>query len=112
MSILNNGYIELAPKALSPESELMATFATKNNSGIILAGLSRGLEKRRRRQAHLASTEDRDLGWFWFCHGCFVISSQAFMPVTCKGSVGSRGYSLYIHRGEVKDEVAETYLGC
>uniref|UniRef100_A0A8C0ER55 Laminin subunit alpha-1 n=1 Tax=Bubo bubo TaxID=30461 RepID=A0A8C0ER55_BUBBB len=35
------------------ESELMATFATKNSSGIILAGLSRGLEKRRRRQAHL-----------------------------------------------------------
>ncbi|GAB0182708.1 laminin subunit alpha-1 [Grus japonensis] len=53
VSILNNGYIELVPKSLSPESELMATFATKNSSGIILAGLSRGLEKRRRRQAHL-----------------------------------------------------------
>lgn len=32
------------------------------------------------------------------------------MPVTCKGSVGSRGYSLYIHRGEVKDELAELDL--
>uniref|UniRef100_A0A8C5X3Z9 Laminin subunit alpha 1 n=1 Tax=Malurus cyaneus samueli TaxID=2593467 RepID=A0A8C5X3Z9_9PASS len=53
VSIMNNGYIELVPKSLSPESELMATFATKNSSGIILAGLSRGLEKRRRRQAHL-----------------------------------------------------------
>uniref|UniRef100_A0A8B9S3L0 Laminin subunit alpha-1 n=1 Tax=Apteryx owenii TaxID=8824 RepID=A0A8B9S3L0_APTOW len=53
VNILNNGYIELAPKSLSPESELMVTFATKNSSGIILAGLSRGLEKRRRRQAHL-----------------------------------------------------------
>uniref|UniRef100_A0A8C0ES47 Laminin subunit alpha-1 n=1 Tax=Bubo bubo TaxID=30461 RepID=A0A8C0ES47_BUBBB len=53
VNILNNGYIELVPKSLSPESELMATFATKNSSGIILAGLSRGLEKRRRRQAHL-----------------------------------------------------------
>lgn len=61
MNILNNGYIELVPKSLSPESELMATFATKNSSGIILAGLSRGLEKRRRRQAHLASTENKDL---------------------------------------------------
>lgn len=53
MNILTNGYIELEPKSLSPESELMATFATKNSNGIILAGLSRGLEKRRRRQAHL-----------------------------------------------------------
>lgn len=59
MNILNNGYIELEPKSLSPESELMATFATKNSNGIILAGLSRGLEKRRRRQAHLASTENK-----------------------------------------------------
>ncbi|KFQ65922.1 Laminin subunit alpha-1, partial [Pelecanus crispus] len=59
VNILNNGYIELVPKSLSPESELMATFATKNSSGIILAGLSRGLEKRRRRQAHLASTENK-----------------------------------------------------
>ncbi|XP_061212315.1 laminin subunit alpha-1 isoform X2 [Neopsephotus bourkii] len=53
VNILNNGYIELVSKSLSPDSELMATFATKNSSGIILAGLSRGLEKRRRRQAHL-----------------------------------------------------------
>ncbi|XP_062987367.1 laminin subunit alpha-1 [Elgaria multicarinata webbii] len=52
-SILSNGYIELLPKSLSPESELMATFATKNTSGIILVGLSKGAEKRRRRQAHL-----------------------------------------------------------
>ncbi|NXY84481.1 LAMA1 protein, partial [Alcedo cyanopectus] len=53
VTILANGYIELAPKSLSPESELMATFATRNSSGIILAGLSRGLGKRRRRQANL-----------------------------------------------------------
>lgn len=58
---MNNGYIELVPKSLSPESELMATFATKNSSGIILAGLSRGLEKRQRRQAHLASTENKEV---------------------------------------------------
>ncbi|XP_033010826.1 laminin subunit alpha-1 [Lacerta agilis] len=52
-SILSNGYIELLPKPLSAESELMATFATKNASGIILVGLSKGAEKRRRRQAQL-----------------------------------------------------------
>ncbi|XP_008118175.2 laminin subunit alpha-1 isoform X1 [Anolis carolinensis] len=52
-SILNSGYIELSPKPLSPESQLMATFVTKNTSGIILVGLSKGAEKRRRRQAHL-----------------------------------------------------------
>uniref|UniRef100_A0A4X2M7H8 Laminin subunit alpha-1 n=1 Tax=Vombatus ursinus TaxID=29139 RepID=A0A4X2M7H8_VOMUR len=53
ISILNNGYIELPPKPLSTESELMATFATKNSSGIILAGLSKGKDKRSRRQAHV-----------------------------------------------------------
>ncbi|XP_053105976.1 laminin subunit alpha-1 isoform X2 [Hemicordylus capensis] len=53
VSILGHGYIELPPKPLSPESELMATFATKNTSGIIVVGLSKGTEKRRRRQAHL-----------------------------------------------------------
>ncbi|XP_074843522.1 laminin subunit alpha-1 isoform X4 [Carettochelys insculpta] len=53
VSILHDGYIELLPKSLSPESELMVTFATKNSSGIIMAGLSKGIEKRRRRQAHL-----------------------------------------------------------
>uniref|UniRef100_A0A4X2M801 Laminin subunit alpha-1 n=1 Tax=Vombatus ursinus TaxID=29139 RepID=A0A4X2M801_VOMUR len=55
ISILNNGYIELPPKPLSTESELMATFATKNSSGIILAGLSKGKDKRSRRQAHVVS---------------------------------------------------------
>uniref|UniRef100_A0A8C3R9B8 Basement membrane-specific heparan sulfate proteoglycan core protein n=1 Tax=Cyanoderma ruficeps TaxID=181631 RepID=A0A8C3R9B8_9PASS len=79
VSIMNHGYIELVPKSLSPESELMATFATKNSSGIILAGLSGGLEKRRRRQAHLASTENKEvLGIFLpflFCKiksGCYI----------------------------------------
>nr|XP_060631057.1 laminin subunit alpha-1 [Anolis sagrei ordinatus] len=52
-SILNSGYIELSPKPLSPDSQLMATFVTKNTSGIILVGFSKGAEKRRRRQAHL-----------------------------------------------------------
>jgi len=80
---LNNGYIELVPKSLSPESELMATFATKNSSGIILAGLSRGLEKRRRRQAHLVSTENKHF-LFWFRYFDFVILTQVFMTVTLK----------------------------
>ncbi|XP_026527653.1 laminin subunit alpha-1 [Notechis scutatus] len=52
-NILHNGYIELPPKHLLVESELMATFATKNSSGIILVGLSKGEAKRRRRQVHL-----------------------------------------------------------
>ncbi|XP_036620494.1 laminin subunit alpha-1 [Trichosurus vulpecula] len=53
ISILNDGYVELPPKPLLIESELMATFATKNSSGIILAGLSKGKDKRSRRQAHV-----------------------------------------------------------
>ncbi|KAG8133482.1 hypothetical protein E2320_011294 [Naja naja] len=52
-NILRSGYIELPPKPLLVESELMATFATKNSSGIILVGLSKGETKRRRRQVHL-----------------------------------------------------------
>lgn len=83
MNILTNGYIELEPKSLSPESELMATFATKNSNGIILAGLSRGLEKRRRRQAHLASTENEHI-LAWFCHLYFKISCQISVTVICK----------------------------
>uniref|UniRef100_A0A8C6Y3U8 Laminin subunit alpha-1 n=1 Tax=Naja naja TaxID=35670 RepID=A0A8C6Y3U8_NAJNA len=51
--ITSIGYIELPPKPLLVESELMATFATKNSSGIILVGLSKGETKRRRRQVHL-----------------------------------------------------------
>lgn len=50
VSFLKGGYVELSPKALSPESELLATFATKNSSGIILAALGRHGEKQR--QAH------------------------------------------------------------
>ncbi|XP_044514002.1 laminin subunit alpha-1 [Gracilinanus agilis] len=52
-SIFNEGYIELPPKPLLTESELMITFATKNNSGIILSGLNTGKEKRSRRQANV-----------------------------------------------------------
>lgn len=52
-SILGSGYIELPPKPLSQESQLMATFITKKATGIILVGLGKGAEKRRRRQAHL-----------------------------------------------------------
>ncbi|XP_058412658.1 laminin subunit alpha-1 isoform X1 [Diceros bicornis minor] len=48
VSFLKGGYIELPPKSLSPESALLATFATKNSSGIILAALGR----QSHRQAH------------------------------------------------------------
>ncbi|XP_077756139.1 laminin subunit alpha-1 [Canis aureus] len=52
VSFLKGGYIELSPKSLSPESELLATFATKNSSGIILAALGRHGEKQGHLQAH------------------------------------------------------------
>ncbi|EPY79313.1 laminin subunit alpha-1 isoform 1 [Camelus ferus] len=51
VSFLKGGYMELPPKSLSPESELLATFATKNSSGIILAALGQHGEKQGRRQA-------------------------------------------------------------
>ncbi|XP_033856869.3 laminin subunit alpha-1-like [Acipenser ruthenus] len=52
VTVLNEGFLELHPVSLAPESELMATFSTKNDTGIILAGISKG-GKRRRRQTHL-----------------------------------------------------------
>ncbi|XDC67068.1 hypothetical protein R6Z07M_018250 [Ovis aries] len=52
VSFLRGGYVELPPKSLSPDTELLATFATRNSSGIILAALSQGGEKPGDRQAH------------------------------------------------------------
>ncbi|KAM7125254.1 laminin subunit alpha-1 isoform 2-T3 [Molossus nigricans] len=40
-SFLKGGYVELPPKSLSPELELLATFATTNSSGVILAALGK-----------------------------------------------------------------------
>ncbi|KAM4688464.1 laminin subunit alpha-1 [Discoglossus pictus] len=51
ITVLNGGYVEMLPVSLSAESELMVSFSTMNDTGIILAGLSKGMEKRRRRQA-------------------------------------------------------------
>ncbi|KAM4704989.1 laminin subunit alpha-1 [Rhinophrynus dorsalis] len=51
ITVLNNGYVEMLPISLSPESELMVSFSTMNDSGIILAGLGKPTEKRSRRQA-------------------------------------------------------------
>ncbi|XP_006891492.1 PREDICTED: laminin subunit alpha-1 [Elephantulus edwardii] len=53
VSFLKGGYIELPPKPLSPESELLATFATERSSGIIVAGLGEDRERHSRRQAHV-----------------------------------------------------------
>ncbi|OCT76655.1 hypothetical protein XELAEV_18031856mg [Xenopus laevis] len=53
ITVLNNGYVEMLPISLLPESEMMVSFSTLNDTGIILAGLGKGTEKRSRRQAHL-----------------------------------------------------------
>eukprot|EP00079_Xenopus_tropicalis_P016422 XP_004915294.1 PREDICTED: laminin subunit alpha-1 isoform X1 [Xenopus tropicalis] len=53
ITVLNNGYVEMLPISLLPESEMMVSFSTLNDTGIILAGLGKGTEKRIRRQAHL-----------------------------------------------------------
>ncbi|XP_058133366.1 laminin subunit alpha-1 isoform X2 [Dasypus novemcinctus] len=50
VSFLKGGYVELPPKPLPPESELLATFATGNSSGLILAALGKDGEKQRPRQ--------------------------------------------------------------
>uniref|UniRef100_UPI00398EB503 laminin subunit alpha-1 n=1 Tax=Pristiophorus japonicus TaxID=55135 RepID=UPI00398EB503 len=50
VTILNDGYIQLRPKVLPVEAKLMATFATKNDTGIILAGFGKSTGSRNRRQ--------------------------------------------------------------
>ncbi|KAM5218754.1 laminin subunit alpha-1 isoform 1-T1 [Hipposideros larvatus] len=52
VSFLKGDYIELPPKSLSPDSELLVTFATMNSSGIILAALGKHGDEEGRRQAH------------------------------------------------------------
>ncbi|XP_010636969.1 laminin subunit alpha-1 isoform X1 [Fukomys damarensis] len=49
VSFLRGGHVELPPRPLSPDSRLLATFATKNSSGLILAAISRDAEKQGRR---------------------------------------------------------------
>lgn len=58
VSFLRGGYLEMPPKSLSPESSLLATFATKNSSGIILAALGKDAEKASGSQAHVVSSCD------------------------------------------------------
>ncbi|XP_053570910.1 laminin subunit alpha-1 [Bombina bombina] len=53
ITVLNDGYVEMMPISLSPESELMVSFSTMNETGIIFAGLGKRTEKRTRRQAVL-----------------------------------------------------------
>nr|XP_051707390.1 laminin subunit alpha-1 isoform X1 [Oryctolagus cuniculus] len=53
VSFLRGGYIQLPPKSLSPESELLVTFATTNSSGIILAALGKEAQKQGPLQMHV-----------------------------------------------------------
>ncbi|KAG7488691.1 hypothetical protein MATL_G00037040, partial [Megalops atlanticus] len=56
VTILNEGFLELPPLTLAPQAEIMATFSTRNDTGIILAGFSKAGNRRRRqtRQPFLA----------------------------------------------------------
>lgn len=53
VSFLRGGYVEMPPKSLSPESSLLATFATKNSSGILLVALGKDAEEAGGAQAHV-----------------------------------------------------------
>lgn len=98
VSFLRGGYVELPPKSLSPDSELLATFATRNSSGIILAALGQHGEKQGHRQAHKVSgskalkpgaQEGNDFRKHWMeddlvitCilqHVCLVVNGCAFL---------------------------------
>ncbi|XP_031440246.1 laminin subunit alpha-1 isoform X2 [Clupea harengus] len=51
MSVLGGGFLEMPSISLDPQMELMATFSTKNMSGLILAGFGK-MANRKRRQTH------------------------------------------------------------
>ncbi|XP_063063630.1 laminin subunit alpha-1 [Engraulis encrasicolus] len=51
MSLLGGGFLEMPSLTLDPQMELMATFSTKNNTGLLLAGFGK-MANRKRRQAH------------------------------------------------------------
>ncbi|XP_067834515.1 laminin subunit alpha-1 isoform X2 [Heptranchias perlo] len=53
VTILNDGHIQLRPKVLPVEAKLMVTFATKNDTGIILAGFGKSTGSRNRRQTKM-----------------------------------------------------------
>ncbi|XP_021120891.1 laminin subunit alpha-1 isoform X2 [Heterocephalus glaber] len=53
VSLLRGGYVELPPRPLSPESGVLATFATQNSTGLILAAIGRASEKQGRRPTNV-----------------------------------------------------------
>ena len=50
VSVLREGYVELPSVSLDPQGELLASFSTRNDTGIILAGFSKA-STRKSRQA-------------------------------------------------------------
>ncbi|XP_048452142.1 laminin subunit alpha-1-like [Rhincodon typus] len=54
VTILNDGYVQLRPRVLPVETKLMATFSTKNDTGIIFAGFGKPTRSRNRRQTKMA----------------------------------------------------------
>lgn len=56
VSFLTGGYIELPPKSLSPEVELLVTFATTNSTGVILAAMGKDAQKQGHWQVHVVSS--------------------------------------------------------
>uniref|UniRef100_A0A674CGC3 Laminin, alpha 1 n=1 Tax=Salmo trutta TaxID=8032 RepID=A0A674CGC3_SALTR len=52
VSVLREGYVELPSVSLDPQGELLASFSTRNDTGIILAGFSKA-GTRKSRQAHI-----------------------------------------------------------
>ncbi|KAG5268865.1 hypothetical protein AALO_G00217340 [Alosa alosa] len=51
ISVLGGGFLEMPPISLDPHMELMATFSSRNETGLILAGFGK-MANRKRRQTH------------------------------------------------------------
>ncbi|TNM96650.1 hypothetical protein fugu_016311 [Takifugu bimaculatus] len=64
VSLLTSGFVQMAPRALGPEVELLFSFSTNNRSGILLAAVSDDhVQRRRFLSIHLASgAVEADIG--------------------------------------------------
>uniref|UniRef100_A0A5F8G7E7 Basement membrane-specific heparan sulfate proteoglycan core protein n=1 Tax=Monodelphis domestica TaxID=13616 RepID=A0A5F8G7E7_MONDO len=109
-SIFNEGYIELPPKPLLTESELMVTFATKTNSGIILSGLTTGKEKRSRRQANVVSyfKHYRDS---ICCYCCFFLPTRLSVQLSIRTFARSGLIYYMAHQNQIDYATLQLHEG-
>lgn len=59
MSLLARGFVQIAPRSLGQEAELLFSFSTSNHSGVLLSAFSDDRTQRQVRQVRLVRQTDR-----------------------------------------------------